>query len=267
MDLAPSFTGLCVGYELGDWRNDQFADHVLDWLPEFALSWSEAANLHAGNARRLLRRAASLVYGTDKYARRGEFGELFLHIAIRQVFQTVPAVSKIYFKDTANDTVKGFDCVHVVAADQRLELWLGEAKFYADISDAIRAACQSLDMHLDVNYFRSEMAAIRNKISSDWPHADRLTPLLSENTSLDEVFDALVIPVLLTYDSDTVNAHDRVCSDYLYDFCREIRTHYDTFATKNPIPQFTIHLFLLPLEQKQRLLDTLHARLRHWQTT
>ncbi|MYD74906.1 MAG: DUF1837 domain-containing protein [Gammaproteobacteria bacterium] len=117
LDLSPGLTGLCVGYELGSWRRDQFAEHVLEWIPEFALSWSEADGLHAGNATQLIRRAAQRVYSTDTYAKRGEFGELFLHIAIRQVFQTIPAVSKIYFKDTPNDVVKGFDCVHVVVHD------------------------------------------------------------------------------------------------------------------------------------------------------
>lgn len=263
--LVPGLTGLCVGYELGDWRHDQFADHVLDWLPEFALSWHEAVSLHAGNARRLLRRAARAIYATDKYASRGEFGELFLHIAIRQVFKTIPAVSKIYFKDAENDIVKGFDCVHVVALKARLELWLGEAKFYANISDAIRAACQSLETHLTADYLRSEMAAIRNKIAHDWPHTERLMRLTSEQTSLDDVFDALAIPVLLTYDSKAVRDHDQICVDYVAAFRREVLACHAKFAEKNPLPDLRVHLFLIPLEDKKRLQEALDRRLRQWQ--
>lgn len=265
VDLSPGITGLCVGYERGDWRNDQFADHVLDWLPEFALSWSEAASLHSGNARQLLRRAAQFVYSTDKYKKRGEFGEFFLHIAIRQVFQTVPAVSKIYFKDAANDTVKGFDCVHVVAHARSLEIWLGEAKFYSEISSAIRAACGSLESHVTADYLRSEMAAIRNKIDPNWPHAERLKRLMSEQTSLDDVFDALAIPVLLTYDSDTVRDHERVCIDYTTAFCSEVLAHHKTFSQMNPLSNLRVHLFLLPLEEKRRLELALDQRLKHWQ--
>ena len=264
-DFVPGLTGLCVGYELGDWRHEQFADHVLDWLPEFALSWHEAVNLRAGNARRLLRRAAKLVYATDNYTSRGEFGELFLHIAIRQVFKTIPAVSKVYFKDAENDIVKGFDCVHVVARDARLELWLGEAKFHANISDAIHAACKSLRSHLTADYLRKEMAAIRNKIADGWPHARRLKRLTSEQTSLDDVFDALVIPVLLTYESKAVQDHDRICGDYVTAFRREVLAYYARFAEKNPLPDLQVHLFLIPLEDKQRLQEALDRRLRHWQ--
>ena len=34
------------------------------------------------------------------------------------------AISKVFFKDSPNDTVKGFDAVHVVESLDGLELWL-----------------------------------------------------------------------------------------------------------------------------------------------
>ena len=41
------------------------------------------------------------------------WGNLVTH-SMRQVFDTIPAISKIFYKDSANDTVKGFDAVHVL---------------------------------------------------------------------------------------------------------------------------------------------------------
>ena len=38
IDLKPSVSGLCAGYERGEWRAKQLADHVMDWFPEFALT-------------------------------------------------------------------------------------------------------------------------------------------------------------------------------------------------------------------------------------
>ena len=38
VDLEPSVSGLCAGYERGEWRAKQLADHVMDWFPEFALT-------------------------------------------------------------------------------------------------------------------------------------------------------------------------------------------------------------------------------------
>jgi glutaredoxin 2 len=125
LDTKPSIIGLCVGYELGNWRTAQFAEHLMNWLPEFVLTHAEIEGLHSGNMLELLRQAAKKVYASKKFRSRGEFGELLLHVAIRQVFESLPAISKIFYKSARNDTVKGFDAVHVVPTPEGLELWLG----------------------------------------------------------------------------------------------------------------------------------------------
>ena len=109
------------------------------------------------------------------------------------------------------------------------------------------------------------MAAIRNKIEPDWPHSDRLQLLIREEVSLDQVFDTLAIPVLLTYDSDAVNDHNRVSEDYLERFREEMRHHHTAFTQVNPIGHLHVHLFLLPLEEKAALVETLHQKLTRWQ--
>src|SRR5438552_9569908 len=113
-------------------------------LPEFCLTHSELTALNHETAVELLRQAAQRVYTTHRFENRGEFGELMLHVVLRQVFGTLPAISKIYYKDAANDTVKGFDAVHVVASSDAFELWLGEAKFYDDALAAIRDVAKEL---------------------------------------------------------------------------------------------------------------------------
>ena len=137
MVADPSLTAICVCYENGIWRADGFVDHLFEWLPEFALSWGERQTFADSTSVDLLRRAARIVYDTKEYGRRGEFGELILHAVVRQIFDGEPAISKIYFKDARNDTVKGFDSVHVVDTQDGLELWLGEVKFYKTFSKAV----------------------------------------------------------------------------------------------------------------------------------
>ena len=128
----------------------------MEWLPEFALDHTEQQNINAGSAARALRNAAQRVYQTDKFKKRGEFGELLLHIAVRQVFGSIPAISKIYYKDSVNATVKGFDCVHIVDAPQSLELWLGEVKFYESAARAITDVVKELEAHTQHDYLRRE---------------------------------------------------------------------------------------------------------------
>lgn len=205
-------TGLCVGYELGNWRSERFAEHLMEWLPEFALSFSELEAMHPGNVIALLREAAKKIYSTEKFEKRGEFGELILHAAIRQVHGSLPAISKIFYKTARNDTVKGFDAVHVVVKDNGLELWLGEAKFYNDVNRAIRDAVEELNAHTERDYLRDEFVLIAGKIDDNWPHAQALKKLISPNTSLDQIFARVCIPVLLTYDSPCIASH-KECSE------------------------------------------------------
>lgn len=265
LDLAPTLTALCAGYEGGQWRAKALAEHMMEWLPEFALNYEERQALRHNNSVRMLRAAARRVYATEKFANRGEFGELLLHIAARQVFNTLPAISKLYYKDSDNDTVKGFDAVHVLATAAGLELWLGEVKFYDEITRAIRDVVAELGKHTTPGYLRREAAAIINKIDSNWPHADRLTRLLDPNTSLDEIFDAMCIPVLLTYNSDVINAHQSVTDAFHAAYSVEVEAHRETFS-KKILPPLRIHLFLVPLKDKQQLLQYLDEGLRTWQT-
>ncbi len=263
-DISPQLVGLCVGYELGTWRAEQLAEHAMEWLPEFALTHRELEGLKSANVVRLMRRAAKNVYATEKFRRRGEFGELFLHAVIRQVFGSLPAISKIYYKSARNDTVKGFDAVHVVSNEDGLELWLGEVKFYQDISRAITDVVDELHSHTQRNYLKDEFLLISGKIDDEWPHSDALKSLLSPNTSLDDVFTKAVIPVLLTYDSECVDIHNVCSADYCAQFEDEIRNHYRKFSAKD-LPPVNIYLFLLPLKSKAALIEHLHQKLEAWQ--
>jgi len=237
----------------------------MEWLPEFSLSYTELQQVDASNMVALMRAAARSIYKSEKFQLRGEFGELFLHAAIRQIFDSVPAISKIYYKTARNDTVKGFDAVHVVAAERGLELWLGETKFYKSIDRAIRDVATELRDHTERDYLRDEFIAITNKIPPEWPHAHELKQLLDPNQSLDTIFNRVCIPVLLAYDSPCISSHTADCKQYREDFDKEVRANYQKFCSQ-PIPENVfIHLFLLPLETKKELIALLDAKLKVWQ--
>lgn len=176
----------------------------------------------------------------------------------------MPAVSKIFYKDSANDTVKGFDAVHVVATPASLELWLGEVKFYEDIDAAIRDSVNELNAHTERDYLRGEFYAIKNKIDNGWPHADRLRALLHDKVSLDVVFDALCVPVLLTYDGDVTQKHTHYCQQYIDALTVELKAIHARFASKT-LPKVKIHLFLIPLATKKALIASLDRKLKSWQ--
>lgn len=267
LSTSPPLITLCAGYEAGVWRGEALAEHAIEWLPEFCLSEEELREFHPGNAIRLIRQAARLVYQTDKYKLRGEFGELFLHIALRQIYHSIPAISKIYWKDSVNNTVKGFDAVHVVEFSGKLELWLGEVKFYEDAKQAIVDVVAELETHTAIDYLKNEFMLITNKLDKQATHYQILSQLLDQNTSLDKVFDAACIPVLITYDSKTVKGHSKSDDIYQTAIQNEVTEILKRFKSKLPVTPLPmkLHLFLIPVHTKSKLVEQLDHFLKRWQ--
>lgn len=258
-------SGLCAGFEQGDWRAEALSAYLTEFLPEFCLSYGDLNRIGPANAVLLLRQAAERVYKTNKFENRGEFGELLLHAAMKDLVHTIPAVSKIYYKDSANDTVKGFDAVHVVPSDEGLELWLGEVKLYTDISKAIYDSSKELAQHLEAVYLRSEFLAIQNKIDDSWPHAAKLRELLDGHVSLDKIFSRLAFAVLLAYDGATCAQFDKHCDEYFNALKTEFEEINKKFLSANAKIDLKLHLILLPMKTKEKLVLAMDKRLRSWQ--
>jgi len=257
---SPGLTAATAGFDGSAWRNEAMADYLFEWLPEFALKYSDLEDLGSATAMRLIKKAAKTIYTTEKYQRRGEFGELLLHALIREVFGSQPAISKIYYKSSTNETVKGFDAVHIVESDKGLELWLGEVKFYKNINAAVRDVVPELLAHTDRDYLREEFILIDSKIDTGWQHAEKLRKLISERTPLDYIFERVCIPVLLTYESKCIKGHVSTSDDFLSELKQELEKVYKYFSEKE-LPSVKIHLMLMPLEEKEALVKELQEKL------
>ena len=261
------FWGLNVGYECLEWRYQAFTNHLFHWLLEFVLPYSDLKKINHANAVEAITKAANTVYSTEKYRNRGEFGELILHAVLRELFDTEPIVNKIYFKSAVNDTVKGFDAVHARCDDDgRLELWLGEVKFYTDIGAAIQSVSDEITAHLGRSKLREEFMCVGKCVDPEWPHAREVDKLFSSNTSLDDVFKIMCVPVLLTYESHAVQSAKQISDDFLSALREELEKHHESFLRKIPNVAVKIVLVLLPLDSKQKLVDSLNAKLRGYQT-
>lgn len=267
---VPPVMAMCAGYDEKEWRAETLAKHLCKWIPEWAFRYGEREDLSFGTMMEMARRAALKVYTSTQYERRGEFGELMLHAVIRHEFKTVPAVSKIYFKDSANDVVKGFDCVHVSSRPcGKLDLWLGEAKFYVNVGQAVAAAAKDLRDHLERDYLREEFAFICDKLDDKFTLRDEIRALLDEERALDEIVASLRLPVLVAYDSQCIADHESVCAEYeaaLEAEAEAVREKLIENLGKKPPPRdVSIELILLPVEDKTKLITLLDKELRQWQ--
>jgi hypothetical protein len=266
-DLRPTARGLCTGYDRTGWRNAELADYLFEYLPDFALRYEELGPKGHELWVPKLREAAKSVYTTDKFKRRGEFGELLLHAVVRELWETEPAVSKLYYKDGPNETVKGFDAVHVVLAhDAPLELLLGEVKFYTSIDNAMTDVAKELGDHFDNDaWLRSEFIAVTRKIDDGWPHGAELRELLHRRRTIADILGRVRVPVLLTYESPSVDKHGACHEEYCAELTAEITDLQTRFAGRNLPADVTIDLLLVPLERKADLIKALETRLKAWQ--
>lgn len=265
---APQVLAMCPGFDERRWRAKELARHICLWLPEWALRYSDRPT--TATMMKMARRAALKVYTSDAYESRGEFGELMLHAVIRHEFKTDTAVSKIYFKDTANDTVKGFDCVHISQAeDGQLDLWLGEAKFYSRRHEAIDAVASELQKHLARQYLRDEFAFVIDKIDDTHPFAAELRELLDEERPLDQIVSRVHVPVFLAYDGKFIDGHEEVSAEFEEAMAREAMEVREKLLEKidsEPLPRsVVIDLIILPVKDKKELTRLLHEELRQWQ--
>lgn len=256
---------LCAGYELGEWRARQLVEDVFDrHLLDFALTYTEAKNVSSSTAMQSIRDAAVSVYSTEKYRRRGEFGELLLHAALVDFYGAEAAVSKIYYEDSSNDVVKGFDSVHVVAdSNGEMKIWLGEAKFYSALDGAMDSVLEDIQAHLAIDFLRKEFVFITRKVDASWPHAQQFKALIARARSLDDISSSIVMPVFLTYDSDAVDSHDVVGDSYIAAMTKETTTALSRFESRLTKPlEVEIRLILLPLKSKTRLVELMHEKLK-----
>ena len=267
-ESMPTLLGICAGFENGEWRGKRLADNLFNCIPDFCLSYSEIHEVDSTEWLDKLRKAVAMIYNSEKYKIRGEFGELLLHYILKDFYKTIPAISKMYFKDGPNETVKGFDAVHVIEnGEGSLDLWLGEVKFYKDASQAIKDVIPEIEEHFAHDYLRTEFIAITNKLDKESPFYEKLSQLISPDTSLDDIFERICVPVLITFNSKVIDKHTKYTNAYREEMKTEMEKYFNLFESqfeKLGI-DIEVHLFLLPLKTKETFVQMLNNRLNLWQ--
>ncbi len=259
-----------VGFDQNKYRLQPLADVIMKALPEFALGYKPNGIADTEIYDRL-KDSAKILYDTDKYKSRGEFGELILHLLLRDFCNTIPLISKIFFKDSINCTVHGFDAIHITDDGKDKSLWLGEAKIYKVATNGIDELIKDLKTHFTEDYLRSEFFLLSNKV--DLADEDIIEnkkywlDLMNKYTTIDKIFKSITIPMLCVYDSDIYKDHNSISKEYINALEEEVRSLGENFHNKcNKVTtNLNIILLLLPVPSKSELVDTLHERLTNLQ--
>ncbi len=256
--------GYYVGFDQNKFRLSPLVDVVAETIPEFAFGPHSGSSVLMTELRTRLKEAAELVFTTDKYKKRGEFGELVLHLLLRDWCGTVPLISKIHFKDAHNATVHGFDAVHVTVQDKKL--WLGESKLYGSGSDGVKELANDLKKHLDNDYLRREFSLISTKLPESTPDIEHWRNVLHRHQPLDKVFSGLSIPMVCTYSSGLYKAHKDNTSECVKEFEVECRALAKQFHKKKIKTDVDVILMLLPVSSKDEFNAELFKRLKSMQS-
>ena len=280
-----------VGFDLDDtgekvYRWSSLIDKLLEVIPEFAFGFHDGTSTSNTQLIGKVRDAARSIYKIDefqrvkdlylnnghladdvhdKYLRRGEFGELILHLLLRDFHSTVPLISKIYFKDSYGHTVHGFDAVHIEPKSKTL--WLGESKIYLDGKKGVSELVKDIKEHFLRNYLNDEFTIISKKIKNFGyiPELDHWLRLLDNSTTLSEQLDFINIPLLCTYTSENFTKYnDETLAEFIKDYEEEVYELKRYFDLKNDHPLKTnlnIILLLFPVKSKIKLVKKLHNNL------
>jgi hypothetical protein len=254
-----------VGFDQNKFRLTELVDVIRRVIPEFALGYYCGENIPITEMIDILRESAETVYTTDKYKHRGEFGELILHLLLRDFHKTIPLISKIYFKDSNNSTVHGFDGVQITIEDDIKKLWLGESKLYKSGSAGIEDLAADIKNHVNADYLRKEFQLISRRLPNNVPEIEYWRSLMDKHQKLDTIYSSIVIPCVCTYSSDIFKDHTLETANYLDDFkqeCYKLKAAFDSKCIKTDVE---IILMLLPVPCKDELNKQLDERLKNIQ--
>ena len=286
-DLSTYFVGFDID-DKGDsyYRINELVKLLMRVIPEFAFGHHLGPSVDNTEVVDMVSEAAKAIYSIDvfqaarsiyesddsinddvedKYLRRGEFGELILHLLLRDYKDTIPLISKIYFKDSLGATVHGFDAVHIQESTKTL--WLGESKIYTDGKKGVSALTKDIKEHFSKGYLTSEFAIISRKVK----HVDNISKkkhwieLLNGANTLSEQLNNINIPLLCTYQSSLYKKYnDEKIEGFIKDFETEVTALKSYFEANCSHPfrsKLNIILLLFPIKDKKELVRKLHKNL------
>lgn len=199
---------------------------------------------------------------------RGEFGEILLHVLLRDFKGTIPLVSKMYFKDSPGIPAHGFDAVHI-SPNERI-LWLGESKLYTSATCGLKDLIEDLKHHFTKDFLHNEYTIIKkNILTNNIPERDSWIDRISKNVLLSDMIAQVNVPMLCVYDeSKFKKCIEKDISDIAPVFetrFREIKKYFDEHNDAPLKEQLNIILFLFPVMDKREFVLDLHKRLYHLQ--
>lgn len=256
-----SFT---LDYEDGRYRQKELVGLIRDAVPFFALTEDEIATIDKSDWNK---NSFTRISDANRKSK-GDYGEILLFL-ILSIFYDVPKfVTKARLRSTTREQIKGFDCAHFSISNDKVTLWLGEAKFHQNISGAINSAFTSLQEHLtDSERIKSELRLLGGEIELnkqlECEKYELLKSYVTGGRSLNKV--NIAVPVLCTYDSKCIKEFskdidsDIESEDFKNKIGVELEENFKRIYSKNWPNRKNIKIvfFIVPLESVSELKESI----------
>lgn len=276
---------------------DNFADIFSESILEYAFAYAEIPRDQITKKQREAARSLLKLYEIEKikdyfehdipeedwdksflswYEKKGVFGEIILHMFLKEFKDTIPLISKMYFKDSFAQEPKGFDAVHV--SQDGSTLWLGETKFYKTwktkgvVKGGLDELIEDLNKHFTKDYLTEQYVIIKRGLEAQFEHPQRAMWIdkLSNHILLKDVFQYIRIPLLCIYEDDVAIDYLKVIDDAAKDvgIITHTTTLHDYYNSINTFPyrgQVQTVLILMPIEAKKKLVKCMLEKIWHMQ--
>ncbi|CAC9652097.1 HamA C-terminal domain-containing protein [bacterium endosymbiont of Bathymodiolus sp. 5 South] len=275
-----------VGFDFGEYRYDSLVKKIMSAIVDFSFGFHEG--ILSTYTIQEIQKAACMVYKIEKfdpknnpkhrekysnnhitkagelkyknedefyekkYSNRGDFGELILHLLLRDFLKTLPLVSKIFAKDSPGIPAHGFDSVHIgnsLSNPKKTSLFLGESKLLRNGETGVDELLNDIEKHFIKDFLTTpagEFVMIGNK-KRNFISLDEYTDLntrdeyekfikekdewfkkidgLRDGESLQKLFNSITIPLLCTYTSNVFsNRTDEAADEFKKEYKAEIST-------------------------------------------
>jgi len=274
-----SLLSMANDYQEGKWRHSKFHNFVWDNIAETSLSYSERESLIDHSHSKLVAAAQSLrLTDSDKDIGKGsELAEIVLYGIMKNHYDALPVVPKIFYKQNSQDNAKGADSVHIVLdRDDDFTVWFGEAKFFNNISDArLGDIVKSVGNSLITTKLKRENSIITNVPDIDHLISNKLLlenikKALSYRESIDNIKPKLHIPILIIHECEITEKNGRFNDEYkesIISFHKDRATAYFKKQLKamseiDMYESITFHLILFPVPDKEKIVTRFVNKVR-----
>jgi hypothetical protein len=260
-EINRALSGFDAAYDNQRWRSQEFAEHLIGWLPELALSPSELVDITPNNIHRKLSRAISEVKRNAGVDYKSTVADLLLHIVLRHKFNTEPIGAKLFQKGSTG--IEPFGNAHILHRNTGDELWLGRSTVATatDYNTTVASVISQLEDSLDSKLLKDEREIILTLREPQHLLPTSLNDALKSNAPVDQLVKVLCIPILIGYDSSVLKGGYR--DDYISHLITEVNESYASLSPSLPacLSRVKIHLFFIPIECVETLTKNFAALL------